>query len=413
MSLDKKYEGVDSDLLTSLEEYGFVARPITVDYDDEYFVIYKIDKNQYGSGHVRESELDAIVNGTEWASEEDVDSMLETTGSSKEEWMNLSFISKLSDLISYWGTENVIGTDYYPNDKKWAFEEVGLDDEEDDDEEDDDEFAKGGEISVKELNLNHQYTYEIDEDNNGSIYKESGVYFVQGFENGKHFSKTFEDFKEAKNYYLSKSNKKIENKPEYYIFEGVDNLNGNPLYRVESSSESDNEYVGEWHTDKIDAEKELKSFYADGGEIITLWKIPVENQTYNVLKPILLKKGTKRVINKFLSENINNKDIYDGRSGVQEWLENTTAEEVEEYNKKSFSNGGGVDNGLALVNVKFKDPEYNYMTNVSGNLSKEEAEKYFIGKQFNLGTYPKEDFQTVIDIDFYPKGTWQEADFEM
>ena len=157
----------------------------------------------------------------------------------------------------------------------------------------------------------------------------------------------------------------------------------------------------------------MKSFYADGGEIITLWKIPVENQTYNVLKPILLKKVTKRVINKFLSENINNKDIYDGRSGVQEWLENTTAEEVEEYNKKSFSNGGGVDNGLALVNVKFKDPEYNYMTNVSGNLSKVEAEKYFIGKQFNLGAYPKEDFQTVIDIDFYPKGTWQEADFEM
>jgi hypothetical protein len=56
-------------------------------------------------------------------------------------------------------------------------------------------------------------------------------------------------------------------KSDYYIFEGMDNLNGKPLYRVESTSESDNEYVGEWHTDKSDAEKELKSFYADGGEM--------------------------------------------------------------------------------------------------------------------------------------------------
>ena len=55
---------------------------------------------------------------------------------------------------------------------------------------------------------------------------------------------------------------------DYYIFEGVDNLNGKPLYRVESSSESENEYVGEWHTDKSDAEKELKSFYAGGGVVI-------------------------------------------------------------------------------------------------------------------------------------------------
>ena len=89
MSLDKNYQGTDVNLETSLEEYGFVARPITVDYADEYFVIYKMDDNQYGSGHIRESELDAIVKGTEWASEEDVNSMLETVGASKEEWFDL------------------------------------------------------------------------------------------------------------------------------------------------------------------------------------------------------------------------------------------------------------------------------------------------------------------------------------
>ena len=141
MSSDKNYQGTDVNLEISLEEYGFVARPITVDYADEYFVIYKMDDNQYGSGHIRESELDAIVNGTEWASEEDVNSMLETVGASKEEWFDLPFTSKFSDLVSYWGTENIMGTDYYPNDKNWAFEEIGLESDSDDN---DDEFAKGG-----------------------------------------------------------------------------------------------------------------------------------------------------------------------------------------------------------------------------------------------------------------------------
>ena len=61
MNLDKNYKGIDADLETSLEEYGFVARPITVDYPDEYFVIYKMGENEYGSGHIRVSELDAIV----------------------------------------------------------------------------------------------------------------------------------------------------------------------------------------------------------------------------------------------------------------------------------------------------------------------------------------------------------------
>ena len=142
MSSDKNYQGTDVNLEISLEEYGFVARPITVDYADEYFVIYKMDDNQYGSGHIRESELDAIVNGTEWASEEDVNSMLETVGATKEEWFDLPFTSKFSDLVSYWGTENIMGTDYYPNDKNWAFEEIGLESD------DNDEFAKGGGVKL-------------------------------------------------------------------------------------------------------------------------------------------------------------------------------------------------------------------------------------------------------------------------
>lgn len=567
MSLDKNYKGIDADLETSLEEYGFVARPITVDYDDEYFVIYKMDDNQYGSGHIRESELDNIVKGTEWANEEDVNSMLETIGSIRDEWFDLPFTSKFSDLVSYWGTENIMGTDYYPNDKKWAFEEIGL--ESDDDNESDnqkeleeyqkdeeEEFEKGGDVGMSLLipyteliskvkgNIDLSKSREEFAETMAKIHSnnytekdknyfktDSGAYHrvreliedvktddfnkvidvfkylyplssndwkdalftglivkseskIGNYANGEFVynddlakeirekginkkedilksifgSETFGnggdveinsvselyDWEEASNYpyardmvayfifgdrddnLIDKAIRGVYSKEtadesklseimlgyeynwmenmeqldvdtvealgdllDYYANGGmVDYYNGmkkediisktivydNPdtldrytvftpdgsVFGMSENAKGFNQYIGE--DSEIQKGKHLgrklksvptgiewaildrmKEEYANGGEIVTLWKIPVEEGTYKVLRPVLLKKGTKRAIKKFLSENINNKDIYDGRSGVQEWLENTTAEEVEKHNRKSFSNGGGVD----------------------------------------------------------------------
>jgi hypothetical protein len=68
-------------------------------------------------------------------------------------------------------------------------------------------YAEGGEISSKQLDLGYQYSFEKDEDNVGSFYKEAGVYSVIGFENGKHFSESFEKFTDAKEFYLDKKGK--------------------------------------------------------------------------------------------------------------------------------------------------------------------------------------------------------------
>jgi hypothetical protein len=68
-------------------------------------------------------------------------------------------------------------------------------------------YAEGGEISSKQLDLGYQYSFEKDEDNVGSLYKEAGVYSVIGFENGKHFSESFEKFTDAKEFYLDKKGK--------------------------------------------------------------------------------------------------------------------------------------------------------------------------------------------------------------
>ena len=70
-------------------------------------------------------------------------------------------------------------------------------------------------------------------------------------------------------------------KSDYYIFEGVDNLNGNPLYRVESSSESDIEYIGEWNTNRNDAQNELDELLNKSKKTLGVVKVIFENPAYN------------------------------------------------------------------------------------------------------------------------------------
>jgi hypothetical protein len=116
---DDSWTGTDADLETSLFEYGFVAKqPQNKDYPDEWFVLYRINDDAFGTGWIRESELNAIIEGKEWADEKDIAGFLESVGSgSKEEWLQLSFQHKFSDLINHWGYENIMGTDYSPINK--------------------------------------------------------------------------------------------------------------------------------------------------------------------------------------------------------------------------------------------------------------------------------------------------------
>ena len=68
----------------------------------------------------------------------------------------------------------------------------------------------------------------------------------------------------------------VEVEEEYYIFEGVDHYKNKPIYQVVGR---ENDYVGEWHDKRKDAEKELKelsSEYAKGGEIALVRKIQKE-----------------------------------------------------------------------------------------------------------------------------------------
>ena len=121
--------GTDANLEISLFEYGVVAKqPEDRDYEDEWFVLYNVGENRYDTGWIRESELDDIIMGKEWASDEDVKSFLDTMGKyppmGKENWLALPFIQKISNLIGYWGYENIMGTSYHTISKEEALKMV-------------------------------------------------------------------------------------------------------------------------------------------------------------------------------------------------------------------------------------------------------------------------------------------------
>ena len=55
------------------------------------------------------------------------------------------------------------------------------------------------------------------------------------------------------------------------------------------------------------------------------------------------------------------------------------------------------------VQVIFDDPKHNYRTSHSAKATQLDAESYFIGQTFNVGSYPHDDFQTCIAINYNNK----------
>ena len=109
----KQWFGVDVDLDISLHEYGFILRKSTYNaYPDEYFALFTTEHG-FDTGHYRESELDGIILGTEWADNKSIAGFLQYVGiATAKEWVKLPIQHKVSDLLSYYGRENIFGTSY-------------------------------------------------------------------------------------------------------------------------------------------------------------------------------------------------------------------------------------------------------------------------------------------------------------
>ena len=59
-------------------------------------------------------------------------------------------------------------------------------------------------------------------------------------------------------------------------------------------------------------------------------------------------------------------------------------------------------NNFPTVKVLFANEAYNYITSVAKTITKAEAEKYFVGKSFDIGIFPKDDYQECIGIEYTP-----------
>ena len=55
---------------------------------------------------------------------------------------------------------------------------------------------------------------------------------------------------------------------------------------------------------------------------------------------------------------------------------------------------------MNAVKVMFKNPKYNYITSVSAQSTEQGCNDYFVGNLFNMGNYPKDDYQRCVNIKF-------------
>lgn len=105
-----KFEGVDVSLEISLFEYGFICAPCAL---KEYFVVYNPNTgNGFHTAIVQPKDVNALITGNSWASDKDIASFLSFVGCFAEEWLDASFVTKLSDVISFWGWENIVGSEW-------------------------------------------------------------------------------------------------------------------------------------------------------------------------------------------------------------------------------------------------------------------------------------------------------------
>jgi len=209
-------------------------------------------------------------------------------------------------------------------------------------------FADGGSISSKQLDLGYQYTFEKDRGNVGSLFKDGGVYSVMGFENGKHFSESFEKFADAKKFYLEK-----KGKVKFADGGGVDEWTHNLKYLTS------------------------KKVYFD----ITTGKVyPKMN-----LKPNMSKgKSIDEYDDKWF-ETLNDRDL----ATVQNYINN----------RKEFADGGGVGVETILFAVKKGEPDWNEVLITNNPAKIEDAKKWALANGFDRLRVSKIDMNEKPDFE--------------
>lgn len=111
--LSNVLHGIDASKEISLFEYGLLIASYAKDgYDDEYFCVYSVGDDLFSTGYIREHKLNDLINGKDWAKQEDINSFLSFTGDTKESWLKLPIAQKIHTCMMHWGYQNIMGEGY-------------------------------------------------------------------------------------------------------------------------------------------------------------------------------------------------------------------------------------------------------------------------------------------------------------
>ncbi len=110
----KNYTGLDASIEVSLFEYGLIWHKNKYCKQDEYYFVYDTHTTDnkgnklFGSSYLSKQDLISMFD--DWASKPQIESF---TGEKFDTWIE-SFPSCVYDMVQYYGTDDVLGTDYYP-----------------------------------------------------------------------------------------------------------------------------------------------------------------------------------------------------------------------------------------------------------------------------------------------------------
>jgi len=187
---------------------------------------------------------------------------------------------------------------------------------------------------------------------------------------------------------------------EYYIHEGHDHFKNKPLFRVESSPESDNEYVGEWHDNKIDAETELKSMQKNKNQKIYEVFIDMGNEGTRTIADFETEKEAKNFIYEYNLKHPNKKlgiDTITSDFIMANGGEITNKITVYRFHPMLIWKGGGYP--LQSVDLSLWNKNKNHASALFNN--------------FNTNTIEQEELQEIIDSnEFGDDKTWILATIE-
>jgi hypothetical protein len=113
----KKFAGMDNSNEISLLDLGLlVYADANKDGSGTHFCVYKMDDDTFGCGHISQADLNELLEGKSWADNKSIASFFSWGGivNPAKYIAQDNLTLKLSDLIGYYGTENIFGTEMSP-----------------------------------------------------------------------------------------------------------------------------------------------------------------------------------------------------------------------------------------------------------------------------------------------------------